>query len=258
MATNSQLLQEFIQLSEKAYNNVYTAFERTARVEAASPKPAIDDHAFVAKEADGQLNSVEVRGALRIDNLPYKRKNDAGTRDALRHDGGINVVLDSLDIYKFDRNRPTLENSFLYKSTVRVAYFKWTKAKWRPHLCVRYDFAHSYGSHPIFHAQLENGIPNDEVRAHFPDMPEVVAPLDLHTHVRLPTANVVGATALLSLAADHLPLTKFPDVLRVVRAQALFNANPWRCDWSSLDNGTSPATVLASCWYSMNARASQS
>jgi hypothetical protein len=258
MATRSQLLQTFIQLSERAYNNVYSTFERTAQLEAASLTPAINDHAFVARAADGQLNSVEVRGALRIDNLPYKRKHDAGTRDPSSHAGGINVVLDSLDIYKFDRNQPTLENSFLYKSTVRVAYFKRTKAKWRPHLCVRYDFTHSYGAHPIFHAQLENGIPNAEVRARFPDMPEVEQPLDLHTHVRLPTANVVGATALLSLAADHLPMTKFPDVLRAVRAQALFNANPWRCDYSSLDHGTSPETMLASRWYSLNMQPSGS
>ena len=253
MATKGQLLKEFIQLSENAYNNVYTAFKRTAFLERATLLPAVGDQAFVAEAAQGQVNSVEVKGALRIDSLPYRRKESAGSRRTdSRHDGGINVVLDSLDIYKFDRDRPSLSNSFLYKSQVRVAYFKRTKGKWKPHLCVRYDFARSYGSHPIFHAQLEDGVPDASVRAMFPDLPDVVEPLDLHFKVRLPTANVVGATALLSLAADHLPLNRFPDVLRAVRAQALFNAEPWRCDCSSLDGGLAPQSVLASRWYSTN------
>jgi len=253
MATKGKLLKEFIQLSENAYNNVYTAFKRTAQAESASVLPAISDQAFVASAAQGQANSVEVKGALRIDRLPYRRREVAGSReDDLRHGGGINVVMDSLDIYKFDLNQPTLANSFLYKSQVRLAYFKRSKTKWKPHLCVRYDFARSYGSHPIFHAQLESGVPDASVRAMFPDLPEVIDPLDLHFKVRLPTANVVGATALLSLAADHLPLTHFPTVLRAVRAQALFNTDPWRCDCSSLDGGLAPQSMLASRWYSTN------
>ena len=253
MATKGQLLKEFIELSENAYNNVYTAFKRTAYLEKAMVIPAIGDQAFVARAPTGQVNSVEVKGALRIDRLPYRRKEVAGAREEdSRHNGGINVVMDSLDIYKFDRDKPSLANSFLYKSQVRVAYFKRSKSNWKPHLCVRYDFARSYGSHPIFHAQLENGVPDDAVRAMFPDMPQVVEPLDLHFKVRLPTANVVGATALLSLAADHLPLSKFPDVLRAVRKQALFNTDPWRFDCSSLDGGVPPVSMIASRWYSTN------
>lgn len=253
MATKGQLLREFIQLSENAYNNVYTAFKRTAFLERATLLPAVGDQAFVAEAAQGKVNSVEVKGALRIDRLPYRRKEVAGSRGADPHpNDGINVVLDSLDIYKFDRDKPSLTNSFLYKSQVRVAYFKRAQGKWKPHLCVRYDFARSYGSHPIFHAQLENGVPDASVRAMFPDLPEIAEPLDLHFKVRLPTANVVGATALLSLAADHLPLTRFPDVLRAVRAQALFKAEPWRCDCSSLDGGLAPQSMLASRWYSTN------
>ena len=251
MSTKGQLLKQFSQLSENAYNNVYTAFKRVAHLASATLVTAVGDQAFVAEAVQGQVNSVDVKGALRIDSLPYRRKEVAGSRGTdSRHDGGINVVLDSLDTYKFDRNQPGLANSFLYKSQVRVAYFKRSKGKWKPHLCVRYDFARSYGSHPIFHAQLENGVPGASVRALFPDLPEVVEPLDLHFRVRLPTANVVGATALLSLAADHLPLNRFPDVLRAVRAQALFNAEPWRCDCSSLDGGLAPQSMLASRWYS--------
>jgi len=253
MATKSQLLRDFTQLSENAYNNVYTAFARSAYLERVRLVPAVSK-AFVAEQAHGRKASVEVKGALRIDNLPYRRKEAAGTRSPSRFDDGIHVVLDSLDIYKFELDRPSLQNSFLYRSTVRVAYFKRSKTKWKPHLCIRYDFARSNGAHPIFHAQMENGVPDPAVWAQFADMPEVVDPLDLHTTVRLPTANVVGATALLSLAADHLPLAKFPEVLHAVRQQPLFNADPWRCDCRSLDHGEPPETMLASRWYSMNTR----
>lgn len=254
MASKARLLQDFIRLSENAYNNVYQSFSQIAYFERVNLIPSISRQAFVADTAVGHMNSVEVRGALRIDNLPYKRKEAIGTRrdDTSPHSGGINVLLDSLDIYKFDRNQPSLKNSLLYKSTVRLFYFKLVRKKWKPHLCVRYDFERSYGCHPIFHAQMENGVLDDEVRAKFPELPEVDGSLDLHTKVRLPTANVVGATALLSLAADHLPMVRFPSILREIRKQSLFNVEPWRCDCSSLDDKQAPQSMLASGWYSTN------
>lgn len=250
MANANEILERFRQLIEKSYNNVYQSFEQSAYTEKTVMRPAnAKQQPFVAsKSPSPHKNSIEVRGALRIDNLPYQRKQTVG---ASKHANGIDVLLDSLDIYKFHGDKPNLEESFLYCSTVRLAYFQRTEKKWRPLLCIRYDFAKSHNAHPIFHAQLENGIPAAEVQGLFSGLPEIDTKhaLQVHTNVRFPTANVVGATALLSLAADHLPLARFPLVLKAVRDQKVFS-DAWRFDCSSLDGGVPPQALLASRWYS--------
>jgi len=250
MASANETLEKFRKLTERAYNTVYQSFRDNAYIEQTVVQPVyVGQQAFIAsKSPPPHKNSIEVKGALRIDNLPYQRKQTAG---ASKHAKGIHVLLDSLDIYKFHGDKPNLDESFLYCSTVRLAYFKRKDANWRPLLCIRYDFAKSYDAHPIFHAQLEDGIPTAEVRALFPGLPKIEAEyaLPVHTNVRFPTANVVGATALLSLAADHLALSRFPEILRAVRNQKMFS-DVWRCDCSSLDDGLPPQAMLASKWYS--------
>lgn len=244
------VLDQFKKLAERAYNNVYQEFERSARPIGTVLLPAAGTgQAFVALNSPPpHVNSIEVHGAVRMDNLPRQRKLDPTLS---RHNSGISVLLDSLDIYKFERDKPALDNSFLYQSTVRLGYFTSAKGKWSPLLCVRYDFQKSHDAHPLFHAQLESGMPSAALKALFPDMPVVEKPLNIHTNVRLPTANVIGATALLSLAADHLPLVKFPEILRTIRKQGLFNGE-WRCECNSMDMKALPDAVLSSRWYSTN------
>lgn len=245
MATKS-VVEVFRQIAEKSYNEVSTEFERIARLENVSLKPAALGQAFVAsKSQPPHVNSVEVRGALRIENLPYKRKQTAGDR----HNSGIFVLMDSLDIYKF-KGKPSLENSFLYKSNVRVGYYRASQKKWKPLACVRYDSESAYQAHPLFHAQLESGNHDDRLRNIFQDLPEIHQPLlDIHESIRLPTANVIGATVLVSLAADHLPLAKFPDMLRAVQKRPFFKSK-WRFNADSLDHEESVCGVLSSGWYS--------
>lgn len=249
MAGTNEVLEKFRALTERAYDNVYRSFANLAHFERTKLSPVIPAQPFVATRSDPQHpRSIEVRGALRIDKLPQKRKRSAG---ASRHSpSGLSVLLTSLDIYKFD-GRPTLDNSFLYSSQVRLSYFTTKGSNWNPLLCVRYDFAKSHDAHPIFHAQLEDGVPTDEMRALFGGLPVVQGKLTFSEHVRLPSANVVGATALLSLAADHLPLERFPDVLRAVRDQRLFRED-WRCQCKSMDEPVPLTGMLASRWYSSN------
>lgn len=248
MAGPKAVLDQFKKLADRAYNSVYQEFQWSAQVEGATLKPsASNGHAFVALDsAAPHRNSIEVHGALRLENLPRQRTRDPSVS---KHEGGISVLMSSLDIYKFERSKPDLDESFLYSSNVRLGYYRSSKDRWIPLLCVRYDFAKSHAAHPLFHAQLEDGMPNAEVKAIFPDLPKVTDPLQVHTNVRLPTANVVGATALLSLAADHLPLAKFPDILRAIRKQPLFSG-AWRCECTSMDDGALPSRMLSSCWYS--------
>lgn len=247
MATGAQTLKKFITQTENAYNNVFKAFSQIAVHENTVTKsPYPGQMAFVAKQsAAPHINSVEVEGALRISKLPYKRKLDPGTS---KHANGLEVLLDSRDIYKFADGKPDLETAYLYHSYVRVAYFRPTGRVWSPLLCLRYDYAEPSHSHPIFHVQLENGEPPAHVRAFFPEVPALDKVLQVHENIRVPTTNMVGATALLSLAADHLPLKRFPQMLKAVRDQKLFG-DVWRCDYSRLDDGHAPGPMLSSCLY---------
>lgn len=249
MAGTNDVLERFRALTERAYDNVYRSFSNLAHFEKTKLSPVIHEQPFVAtRSAPQHRHSVEVKGLLRIDKLPQKRKADAGA--SRESSSGLSVLLTSLDVYKFE-GKPTLTNSFLYASNVRLSYFTTKGQDWKPLLCVRYDFAKSHDAHPIFHAQFEDGVPTEEMRATFGSLPVVLGKLPFSEHVRLPSANVVGATALLSLAADHLPLERFPDVLRAVRAQRLFR-DDWRCECSSLDEPIPLQGMLSSRWYSSN------
>ncbi len=239
--TELQAAQERI---KKAYKAVYSEFYIGVQQVGAIAKPRLNGECFNVGLATGQVNSIEVRGALRIDNLPYKRKNVAP--ESPRGNSGIFVLLDSLDMYKF-RERPAADTSFLWGSNVRLAYYARKGQKWAPILDVRYDFAKAFDAHPIFHAQLGSGALDHEERRRF-DAAEIENVMDTHQTVRLPTANVIGATALLSLAADHLPLERFAPMLNKVRGQQFFQN--WRCDCSSLDRPLPEGEMLATGWYS--------
>jgi len=239
--TEVQAAQERI---KKAYKAVYSEFHLGVQQVGAIAKPRLNGECFNVGLAAGQVNSIEVRGALRIDNLPYKRKSVAP--ESPRANAGIFVLLDSLDMYKF-RGKPSADTSFLWGSNVRLVYYARKGQKWAPMLDVRYDFAKAYDAHPIFHAQLGSGALDQEARRRF-DAAEIESVLDTHQTVRLPTANVIGATALLSLAADHLPLDRFAPMLSKVRSQQFFQN--WRCDCSSLDIPLAESELLAMGWYS--------
>lgn len=244
------VINEFLKVAEKSYNETSIEFERIARLVGVNIKPAIPGQAFVASKSPAPHKaSIEVRGALRIENMPYKRKQTAGTQPAAdRHTAGIFVLMDSLDIYKF-KGKPSLENSFLYKSNVRVGYYRASKKKWKPLACVRYDSENAYQAHPLFHAQLESGSHDDRLKEIFQDLPDIDEPLVIHEAIRLPTANVIGATVLVSLAADHLPLANFPDMLRAIQKRPFFKSK-WRFNSDSLDDEASVCGVLSSGWYS--------
>jgi hypothetical protein len=244
------VVEDFRLLAEKAYNETFIEFDRIARLAGVKLKPEILGQTFVARKSPPtHRDSIEVQGLLRIENLPYQRKLNAGAQPtADRHSNGIFVLMDSLDIYKFD-GKPSLENSFLYKSNVRVGYYRATKSKWSPLLCVRYDSESAHQAHPLFHAQLETGIHTDRLRSIFSNLPEIDKPLIIHEAVRVPTANVIGATVLVSLAADHLPLANFPDMLRAIRKRPFFKSK-WRFNSQSLDDKESVCDVLSSGWYS--------
>lgn len=249
MATGAQILNTFIKQTENAYNNVYKTFWQIAMTERTEFHPAFaNGAAFVARKSAPEYgNSVEVEGALRISKLPYKRKLTPG---ASKHANGIEVILDSLDIYKFEDNRPNLSTAFLHHSYVRLAYYRpGAGDQWSPILCIRYDYAKPSDAHPIFHAQLETGEFCPKAKDMFTVLPKLKSTLTVHENVRVPTVNVVGATALLSLAADHLPLSRFPTMLQSVRAQKMFN-DPWRCDYRRMDAGRAPGPMLSSCLYS--------
>lgn len=254
MARTNEVIEKVRALTERAYDNVYRTFAQLAHLEKTELAPVFNSKPFVARRSAPQhQHSIEVEGALRIDKLPQKRRKKAGaSRESLT---GLSVLLTSLDVYKFGDSKPSLSNSFLYSSCVRLSYFTTKGPHWKPLFCVRYDFAKSHDAHPIFHAQLEDGVPTTEMRKTFGQLPEVLGPLPFSAQIRLPSANVVGATALLSLAADHLALERFPEVLRTVRSQPLFGEG-WRCECSSLDENVPLGGMLSSRWYSGNLAAS--
>ena len=242
-------IDEFIDLANVAYRNVYDKFHLSAVRESANPVPKLAGSCFkVSQSPAPHVNSVEVHGALLVNRLPYKRKQSSSGGAATASEG-IHVILDSLDIYKFN-GAPSLKNSFLYKSNVHLGYYVRQKTKWRPLLYVRYDFASAKDAHPLFHAQICEGALEGPSAQEFGEIPEIVDLLKVHKSIRLPSANVIGATALVSLAADHLPINSFHEILHVVQKQPFFK--DWRCDCTSLDVADSVTKMISSGWYGSN------
>lgn len=236
-------IQIFIDEATRAHRNVYENFRRKAVSENVAVTPALSGEYFsVGTSSAEHRDSVEIRSGVTIERLPYKRRDETSTA----RDPGIFVLMNSLEVFKFD-GKPIPENSFLYKSNVRIGYYKRSKEKWQTLLCIRYDYQNARDAHPLFHAQLEEGPLSGDARHLFLNVPEIVGIPSLHTRVRMPSANVIGATAMLTLAADHLSAKTFQEMVAVLKSQPFFSN--WRCDCSSLDDADSIKGLLSNGWY---------
>jgi hypothetical protein len=235
-------LPELANNANVAYRKAFLGFQRHAtRVATLTPLMA-GGECFVAKPKG---NGVEVVGALRVERLPRDRSdNDANPREPR-----ICVLLESRDIYKPDTIPPSGEASHLSYSTVRMGYYLPVDTKWKALLGIRYDydFRGARGRHPIFHAQFDNGLLHERSVGMFPNTPEIGKLDDILQGVRVPTANVIGVTALLKLAADHLSLDCFEGVHAEIAALPFFQ--DWRCDLRTLDDPESPKKMLSWGWY---------
>ena len=238
-------IDTFAQAATTAYREVYNVFDRTATGEGASLQP-IRAECFMVNKPRGHT-TVEVLGALRTELLPNRHR--AAGRAAPANDR-IAVLLSSCDIYGFDDTKPSDEASYLLEAFVDIGYYKVTNTNWQALLAVRYDYG-SRGAtkaHPIFHAQVHDGrvgkrIANMAATPNVQTLPEK----EVFQLVRVPTANMIGASALLKLSADHLSHGSFTAVLQRLRALTFFSN--WRCNCSSLDDVNSVRGLLASGWY---------
>lgn len=244
MPTQVQI-DAFAQAATTAYREVHSVFDRSATSEGASLQP-IRAECFVVNKPRGHT-TVEVVGALRIELLPSRHR--AAGRTAPANDR-IAVLLSSRDIYGFDDTKPADEASYLHESFVDVGYYKVTNANWQALLAVRYDYGArgAMQGHPIFHAQMHDGSAGKRIlnMAATPNI-QALPEKEVFELVRVPTANMIGASALLKLSADHLSHGSFTAVLQRLRALTFFNN--WRCNCSTLDDVNSVRGLLASGWY---------
>ncbi|WP_159276036.1 hypothetical protein [Variovorax boronicumulans] len=225
-----------------AYRKAFAGFNRHAHT-VATITPLLDGgECFVAKPL---RDGVEVNGALRIERLPRERSD--GEPDP--REPRICVLLESRDFYRPDADPDHGEGRKLAHSAVRMGYYKPVKTTWKTLLGIRYDyeFRGARGRHPIFHAQFDNGELHERSVRLFPNLPDIEKLGDVLKGVRVPTANVVGATALLKLAADHLSLQSFLAVQNEIASLPFFQN--WRCDLRSLDDPESPPKMLSCGWY---------
>ncbi|MCK4153488.1 hypothetical protein [Ralstonia pseudosolanacearum] len=243
MPTQAQI-DSFAHTAATAYREVYNAFDRQATDEGASLQP-IRTECFVVNKPKGH-STVEVAGALRIERLSSRHR--AAGKSAPAADR-IAVVMSSHDIYAFDDAKPVAEASYLYEAFVDMGYYRVTTKGWQTLFAVRYDYGRRGATqgHPIFHAQMSDGSVGKKI-AQLPATPPIL-PLrsEILNGVRMPTANMIGASALLKLSADHLSHGSFITVLQRVQGLAFFGN--WRCNCSTLDDSNSVRGLLASGWY---------
>jgi len=238
-------IDDFAVLASQAYRAVYDVFERTASAEGVALKPLGRECFEVSKPP--ARTTVQVLGSLLVEQLPRKHVANGRT---VPPQNRISVLLSSRDIYGFNDSEPSSNRSYLHESFVNIGYYRVTTKKWVTLLSLRYDFG-SRGAtqgHPIFHAQLSNGQPGESI-SRLPTVPEITTlPSDeVYADVRMPTANMIGASALLKLAADHLTHDSFTTVLQKTQALPFFRN--WRCNCSTLDNQDSVRGLLAMGWY---------
>lgn len=244
MATRPAL-DEFVSAAESAYRRSYAAFEVPAIAEGADLTPlGAGGECFEVTAPRGSA-SVQVIGSLMIERLPRRHKEGgpASVQDR------VSVLVSSKDIYFFDQ-QPSLADRYLAESYVSIGYYKPQSGKWKTELALRYDFGArgARGGHPIFHAQIDSGVPGPRM-ASLPGVPTAtnIVPLPYYGHIRMPTANMVGATALLKLGADHLSQASFSTMLRTFQGLPFFKN--WRCKCDTLDHVDSAREMLSSGWY---------
>jgi hypothetical protein len=239
-------MQRFIAKVERDHKKMYSDFQLQALAHNVVLYPALGGgtECFEVRQSAAPFtNRVEVHGGLMIEQLPFKRSQTAATAAA---SGRIRLLMNSFEIYKFKSAVIDPKSSFLYKSMVRIAYYK-GGSTWKTLLCLRYDFASAKDAHPIFHAQMENGTLDAATQALFSVAGTIVPIQDIQHAVRIPTANMIGATALLKIAADHMSIQALRDLLIEARKVPFFKT--WRCDCSTLDNVNSAKKMLALGWY---------
>lgn len=245
MPTQNQI-DDAAQAAKTAYGDIYNVFCRLASTEGASLRPIRSECFMVGKRVSG----FEVAGALRIELLP-KRHRAAG-KIAPAADR-IAVLMSSKDIYKFDDSKPSAEASYLDQSYVDIGYYHVpvrAGMAWQALLGIRYDFGvrGAKEGHPIFHAQICNGSAGSSIMS-LSGTP-CITPLpskEVFDVVRMPTANMIGASALLKLSADHLSHGSFVAVLNRLRSLNFFGN--WRCNCATLDHVDSARGMLALGWY---------
>lgn len=225
-----------------AYRRAYAGFNRHAHTVAAITPMLDGGECFVAKPL---RDGVEVNGALRIERLPRNRSDGEPNPREPR----ICVLFESRDFYRPDADGEHGEGRKLASSVVRIGYYRAVDSTWKTLLGIRYDydFRGARGRHPIFHAQFDNGELHMRSAPLFPGLPKIDKLNDVLTGVRVPTANVIGATALLKLAADHLSLQSFLAVQTEIASLPFFKN--WQCDLRSLDDPESPRQMLSCGWY---------
>lgn len=248
MPTQAQI-DSFATAAATAYRAVYDTFERSATDEGASASPVRNDCFIVNKP--NKHTTVEVLGALKIDRLPKSRRAPGKVAPA---GDRIAVLMASKEIFGFDDTKPAAEASYLHEAFVNIGYYHVSTKGWRALLGLHYDYSARGATqgHPLFHAQMHDGSASAGI-AGLPVTP-VIQPLpqsEVFGAVRLPTANMIGASALLKLSADHLSHDSFTTVLSRLRAQAFFKN--WRCKCDTLDDADSARGLLAAGWYGSKA-----
>lgn len=239
-------VQVLVDEAKASYRKAYKAFERPALSVGASLTPLrAGGECFEVDVGSGTHKSVEVLGALKIEQLPRRHKqNRPNEQDR------VNVLLSSKDIYFYEK-KPLTESRYLAESYVSISYYKNSKSKWNTQLSLKYDYSGrgAQDAHPIFHAQIGDGSLTEQLAALLitPKQQDIQLQQNIYREVRVPTANVIGATALLKLAADHLPYNDFVPVLRNFRTLSFFKS--WRCNFRSLDVPDSPRELLSCGWY---------
>jgi len=238
-------IDSFAKTASTAYGEVFNVFARCAAGEGVAIQPLRTECFTVNKPA--KHSTVEVLGGLRIELLPGRHR---AVGKPVPANELIAVLLSSRDIYGFDDTKPEAESSYLHEAFVDIGYYKVTNTNWQALLGVRYDYGGRGATqgHPIFHAQMHDGSAGKRIQ-NMSATPSIQAlpTKDVFQHVRLPTANMIGASALLKLSADHLTHPSFTAVLQRLRSLTFFNN--WRCNCSTLDDVNSVRGLLASGWY---------
>lgn len=222
---------------QRAYSGVADLFARVANTDGASFNPVYSP-AFKVRFLGSRLH---IECLAKIERLRYQRQQTASRSGQ----NTITVVLDSSEEFRFDGDSPVPFS--LVKSTVTIGYHGGEKGSLKTLLCVRYDFHNPRDAHPIFHAHIDRKV--DDAKLALLNLSSVLPMPEQHGGVRIPTPSVVGPTALVQIAADHLPLDQFPSVLSKLRSDVLFVG--WKCDLRSFQRGDLQK-LISSSWYRPN------
>lgn len=244
-------LEAFREYIEKAYRKFYDEFSIRADAIGCARASSLHSECFVADARaypDGN-EAVHVNGVLRIDQLPRARTNKPRAAQAQ----GISVLMLSYEDYRFDGRPAAKANCILQSSSVHLGYYQRRQNnKFATLEALRYDFSKhgARDAHPVFHAQFEQGKLDTDPRVLGLIPGLTIEPIleTRMTSVRIPTSNMTGPMALLTIAADHLGQADFNDLLTAYRNTAFFKN--WKCRFAFMDSAFPTPIHCASTWYS--------